>query len=197
MPGDYGFDPLRLGVNSSALPYYQEAERMNGRWAMLGLVGILAADFTGVDFYTAGADAGTGSFDLQTLIIVEAAFFAVVESLRYNQVRPGAPPAGSERSPSRGGPRHRRGRRPRCDRDGAPGAARGRGRWTGGWVGGSAGPPSHARGLGGAWLPRATGAPRPSPPLTPAPHPRHLPPPCPLRSGSPRAATTRPSTRRG
>lgn len=35
--GDYGFDPLRLGGNSTLLPYYQEAELTNGRWVRLPL----------------------------------------------------------------------------------------------------------------------------------------------------------------
>lgn len=89
MAGDYGFDPLRLGVNAEALPYYREAERMNARWAMLAVAGILTTDLIGAgDFWTAGAKPGaTGSFDLQTLIIIEVVFFAVVESLRYRKVR--------------------------------------------------------------------------------------------------------------
>merc|ERR1712072_234952 len=35
MAGDYGFDPLRLGVNKETLPYLQEAELMNGRCTRL------------------------------------------------------------------------------------------------------------------------------------------------------------------
>lgn len=89
MPGDYGFDPLRLGTNQEALPYYREAERMNARWAMLAVAGILVTDIIGAgDFWTAGAKEGaTGPFDLQTLIIIEAAFFAFVEGRRYQKVR--------------------------------------------------------------------------------------------------------------
>jgi len=30
--GDYGFDPLRIGSNPTLLPYFKEAELMNGRW---------------------------------------------------------------------------------------------------------------------------------------------------------------------
>ena len=46
MAGDYGFDPLRLGANKETLPYLQEAELMNGRWAMYATVGILFTDST-------------------------------------------------------------------------------------------------------------------------------------------------------
>ena len=38
---DYGFDPLNLGKNPEALKWYQQAELQNGRWAMLGVAGIL------------------------------------------------------------------------------------------------------------------------------------------------------------
>jgi hypothetical protein len=40
--GDYGFDPLRLGGNPTLLPYYQEAELMNGRWVRLAHNELLA-----------------------------------------------------------------------------------------------------------------------------------------------------------
>ena len=38
---DFGFDPLNLGKNEVALKWYQQAELQNGRWAMLGVAGIL------------------------------------------------------------------------------------------------------------------------------------------------------------
>ncbi len=31
LPGDFGFDPLRLGENKEALQWYQQAELQNGR----------------------------------------------------------------------------------------------------------------------------------------------------------------------
>ena len=40
-PADFGFDPLGLGKNEAALRWYQQAELQNGRWAMLGVAGIL------------------------------------------------------------------------------------------------------------------------------------------------------------
>ncbi|KAF8068420.1 LHCA4 [Scenedesmus sp. PABB004] len=44
LPGDHGFDPLRLGVDPAKLKWYQQAELQNGRWAMLGAAGILVPD---------------------------------------------------------------------------------------------------------------------------------------------------------
>lgn len=32
LAGDYGFDPLRLGVKPELLAYYREGELTNGRW---------------------------------------------------------------------------------------------------------------------------------------------------------------------
>jgi len=43
-----GFDPLRLGANPETLPYLQEAELMNGRWAMYATAGILFTDAVGL-----------------------------------------------------------------------------------------------------------------------------------------------------
>ena len=54
--GDYGFDPLSLGANKDALPWYREAELMNGRWAMMATAGILFTDAIGAPhFWEAGA----------------------------------------------------------------------------------------------------------------------------------------------
>jgi len=97
MPGDYGFDPLRLGANAASLPYYAEAERQNGRWAMAAVVGVLFVEATGTatgtDWLNVGASEGAlGSFDLKTLIAIQAAFFGVAEALRYNAWK--ANPAG-------------------------------------------------------------------------------------------------------
>lgn len=55
--GDYGFDPLRLGANSDALPWYREAELTNARWAMMAVAGILFTDALGLTpFWKAGAE---------------------------------------------------------------------------------------------------------------------------------------------
>ena len=43
-----GFDPLRLGANPETLPYLQEAELMNARWAMAAVTGIAFTDAVGL-----------------------------------------------------------------------------------------------------------------------------------------------------
>merc|ERR1719335_931261 len=55
--GDYGFDPLRLAPlrlarNTQQLPYYREAELMNGRYAMLACAGILLTELGGLPLFT-------------------------------------------------------------------------------------------------------------------------------------------------
>ena len=37
LPGDFGFDPLRLGENKEALEWYQQAEIQNGRHVLASL----------------------------------------------------------------------------------------------------------------------------------------------------------------
>jgi hypothetical protein len=44
VPGDYGFDPLSLGEDALKLRWYQQAELVHCRFAMLGAVGILVPD---------------------------------------------------------------------------------------------------------------------------------------------------------
>lgn len=41
LPGDYGFDPLSLGSDPQFLKWFQQAELVHGRTAMLGVAGIL------------------------------------------------------------------------------------------------------------------------------------------------------------
>ncbi|GMH40218.1 hypothetical protein BSKO_08122 [Bryopsis sp. KO-2023] len=47
MAGDYGFDPLSLGRNPNTIRWFREAELMNGRWAMVAVPGVLAANARG------------------------------------------------------------------------------------------------------------------------------------------------------
>lgn len=55
MPGDFGFDPLRLG-ESGPINYYREAELMNGRWAMMAALGITFTEAAGLPaWFDAGA----------------------------------------------------------------------------------------------------------------------------------------------
>lgn len=49
--GDFGFDPLSLGVEKDKLRWYQQAELVHARFAMLGVAGILVPDL----FHSVGA----------------------------------------------------------------------------------------------------------------------------------------------
>ncbi|KAL6784696.1 LHCA2 [Auxenochlorella protothecoides x Auxenochlorella symbiontica] len=81
LPGDYGFDPLRLGVKPELLAYYREGELTNGRWAMAAVAGILFTEAVGLPpWWKAGAE--QYPIDNKTLILVEIATFAVLEGLR-------------------------------------------------------------------------------------------------------------------
>lgn len=76
-----GFDPLRLGANKDVLPYYQEAELTNGRWAMAAVAGILFTDLVGAgDWWTAGAK--EYALDTKTQLAVGIPVMAVLEGLR-------------------------------------------------------------------------------------------------------------------
>lgn len=100
LPGDFGFDPLRLGENPEALKWYQQAELQNGRWAMLGVFGILFHNLLGK--LGLGGPAATtttwfnaGKFDYgvdnRTLLAIEFFLFAWVELRRYQDLKkPGA-----------------------------------------------------------------------------------------------------------
>ena len=76
-----GFDPLRLGANPETLPYLQEAELMNGRWAMAATAGILFTDAVGLPkWWEAGAvDYG---MDFQTLVGFQVVAMSILEAAR-------------------------------------------------------------------------------------------------------------------
>jgi len=91
LPGDYGFDPLRLGEQPDALKWYVQAELQHGRWAMLGAAGVLGKDLLGaagvagpaarVPWYEAGAF--TYFAPAKSLFIAQLFLFAFVEARRY------------------------------------------------------------------------------------------------------------------
>lgn len=41
LPGDYGYDPLRLGKDKDTVEKYRVNELIHGRWAMLGAAGMI------------------------------------------------------------------------------------------------------------------------------------------------------------
>jgi len=89
LPGDFGFDPLKLGERPDALAWFVQAELVHARFAMLGTFGILvpeALTMAGVlnvpVWYEAGAT-GTGVTDLKTLLVVQLLMMGWVETKRY------------------------------------------------------------------------------------------------------------------
>ena len=100
MAGDYGFDPLGLGQDPARLKWYQEAELMNGRWAMMAVAGILftsAMGFTDGKWYLTGAQ----EFPIPTLALLSIQFpvMGMLEAKRLDGyqatggVRPRPPPS--------------------------------------------------------------------------------------------------------
>lgn len=83
MCGDYGFDPLGLGMNKDLLPWFREAELYNGRWAMMAVPGILFAEAVGKGpWWEAGANVDL-PIPLPALIAVEVVVFAILEYKRF------------------------------------------------------------------------------------------------------------------
>ena len=76
-----GFDPLRLGANPETLPYLQEAELMNGRWAMAAVTGIAFTDAVGLPKWWEAGAADYG-IDFNTLVGVQVVAMAVLEAAR-------------------------------------------------------------------------------------------------------------------
>lgn len=78
-------DPLGLGKDEDQLKWYAQAELQNARWAMLGVAGILVAELTGHDWYTAGAQSTFA--DTKTLFAIEFFLMAWVETRRLQDMR--------------------------------------------------------------------------------------------------------------
>nr|6ZZX_8 Chain 8, Chlorophyll a-b binding protein, chloroplastic [Chlorella ohadii]6ZZY_8 Chain 8, Chlorophyll a-b binding protein, chloroplastic [Chlorella ohadii] len=96
MPGDFGFDPLNLGVNKEALNWYRNAELQNGRWAMLGVAGIvIPAELTrvGVLNVPEWAEAGKvyaeseNAIPFASLLMVQLFLFNFVEIKRWEDIK--------------------------------------------------------------------------------------------------------------
>lgn len=84
MLGDYGFDPLGLGANENLLPWFREAELMNGRFAMAAVPGVLLTDFLPgyPKFWEAGA-AVQSPLSLPALIGLQVVIMGALEYKRY------------------------------------------------------------------------------------------------------------------
>ncbi|KAG1667420.1 hypothetical protein FOA52_004837 [Chlamydomonas sp. UWO 241] len=89
LPGDYGFDPLSLGSEPKLMAWFVQAELQNGRWAMMGVAGILftsigaAAGLPLPQWYDAGEVAQASStMSFGTLVMVQLLMMGWVEAQR-------------------------------------------------------------------------------------------------------------------
>lgn len=92
LPGDYGFDPLGLGVDPAKLKWYREAELQHARWAMAATAGILAQEVVKPDvfFYDAPTKISL-PFSILGLVAFQAFTMHYVEIRRWRDlVAPGS-----------------------------------------------------------------------------------------------------------
>eukprot|EP00897_Mesotaenium_endlicherianum_P002129 jgi/Mesen1/1944/ME000146S01019 len=99
-PGDYGFDPLRLGEVPSNLERHREAEIIHCRWAMLAVPGVLIPEALGYGNWVAAQDwaakGGNASYlgvavpwgQLPIILAVNAAAIAFAEAKRSQEQDP-------------------------------------------------------------------------------------------------------------
>lgn len=92
LPGDNGFDPLGLAEDPENLRWYVQAELVNGRWAMLGVAGMLLPEvFTKFGIINAPQwyDAGKSEYfaSSSTLFVIEFILFHYVEIRRWQDIK--------------------------------------------------------------------------------------------------------------
>lgn len=95
LPGDYGFDPLKLGADKTALAWYQQAELVHSRYAMTAVAGILIpglltrAHILNVpEWFDAGKVSIQNSYaPFSTLLVVQFLLFGWVEGKRWMDYR--------------------------------------------------------------------------------------------------------------
>ncbi|GLI67227.1 hypothetical protein VaNZ11_011165 [Volvox africanus] len=83
LAGDSGFDPLGLGQDEGRLKWYAEAEKTNGRWAMVAVTGILGQELLGVT--PSWFEAGAKEYDIPAtpLTAIEFIVMGFLEIKRY------------------------------------------------------------------------------------------------------------------
>ncbi|MEW5306699.1 MAG: hypothetical protein WDW36_009146 [Sanguina aurantia] len=95
LAGDYGFDPLNLGTNPETLRWYQQAELVHARTAMIGVAGILipgvltkAGVLSVPEWYNAGQISIDNSFaPFDALVAVQIILTGFVETKRLMDFR--------------------------------------------------------------------------------------------------------------
>ncbi|PIA62747.1 hypothetical protein AQUCO_00200642v1 [Aquilegia coerulea] len=92
LDGDNGFDPLGLAEDPENLKWFVQAELVNGRWAMLGVAGMLLPEvFTKIgiinvpEWYDAGKQEYFASSS--TLFVIEFILFHYVEIRRWQDIK--------------------------------------------------------------------------------------------------------------
>ncbi|KAJ4972575.1 hypothetical protein NE237_005749 [Protea cynaroides] len=92
LPGDNGFDPLGLAEDPENLKWFVQAELVNGRWAMLGVAGMLLPEvFTKIGIINVPEwyDAGKAEYfaSSSTLFVIEFILFHYVEIRRWQDIK--------------------------------------------------------------------------------------------------------------
>lgn len=92
LAGDNGFDPLGLAEDPENLRWFVQAELVNGRWAMLGVAGMLLPEvFTKIGIINAPQwyDAGKAEYfaSSSTLFVIEFILFHYVEIRRWQDIK--------------------------------------------------------------------------------------------------------------
>ncbi|RZC60869.1 hypothetical protein C5167_022625 [Papaver somniferum] len=92
LPGDNGFDPLGLAEDPENLKWFVQAELVNGRWAMLGVAGMLLPElFTKIGIINVPEwyDAGKAEYfaSNSTLFVIEFILFHYVEIRRWQDIK--------------------------------------------------------------------------------------------------------------
>nr|6IGZ_9 Chain 9, Lhca-i [Bryopsis corticulans] len=86
MAGDYGYDPLGLGSDADRLAWYREAEKVNGRWAMNAVAGIVFCELLGIqtNWWEVGQNPDLPvDLPFNALVAIEAVIMGFFEVKRY------------------------------------------------------------------------------------------------------------------
>lgn len=97
LPGNYGYDPLGISENPDSMNRMIECELIHGRWAMLGVAGMLAQELFGFgSWFTApvwALDGGSPTWfglgmpvtDVKALAVIELVLMGGAEAMRGSE----------------------------------------------------------------------------------------------------------------